>query len=288
MQLRSHTLRNIVLTATFLALSTLPGQAQFGGIVFDPTQSVHALQQIAQNVQNSITWQQQLFNEIQMVATLGKDYQQAVTTYNTIYNNLRTFSTKALWQTIQARLSMASFANQFGETTGLQSVTSGQAPGTANQVWRLMNLGLNATSSSYLSSQVLGTSSALVTLSRMEALDGVSTQCLNAVGDYNAVRSANTSPLGALMQSQFDSTSATSSELEQMNLLNMANAHHLNEAQAQGALHACQAAQAAIQNMAQRTAAANEINNAAFVQQQRATNNSAPANSSATWQSYLP
>jgi hypothetical protein len=66
------------------------------------------------------------------------------------------------------------------------------------------------------------------------------------------------------------------------------NAHHLNETQAQGALHACQAAQAAVQNMAQRTAAADEVNNAAFVQQQRATFSSAPANSSGTWQTYLP
>ena len=73
-----------------------------------------------------------------------------------------------------------------------------------------------------------------------------------------------------------------------VNLVNIGNAHHLNEAQAQGALHACQAAQAAVQNMAQRTAAANELNNAAFVQQQRSVFSSAPANSSSTWQTYLP
>jgi len=40
--------------------------------------------------------------------------------------------------------------------------------------------------------------------------------------------------------------------------------------------------------MAQRTAAADEINNAAFVQQQRAAFSSAPANSSHTWETYLP
>jgi hypothetical protein len=276
------------LAAVFLLLTALPGHAQFGGVVFDPTQSAHALQQIYQNVQNSVTWQQQLANTIQLLATADKDYMQAVTTYNTISGNLRNFSSKSIWQTIQSQLTQANFANQYGETTGLQAAMNGQSPGTASLVWKLMNLGMNATSSSFLSGQVLGSSHALATLSRMEAMDGVSSQCLNSVGSYNSMRNSNLSPQTSLTQSQFDTTSFTTTELEQLNLVNIANAHHLNESQAQGALHACQAAQAAVQNMAQRTAAADEINNAAFVQQQRATFSSAPANSSHTWATYLP
>ena len=268
--------------------TALPGHAQFGGVVFDTTQSAHAIQQIEQNIQNSVTWQQQLANEIQMAATLDKDYLQAVTLYNTVYGNLKNFSSKSIWQTIQSQLTMANFANQYGETTGLQAAMNGQARGSASLVWRLMTLGLNSTSSSFLSSQVLGSSHALATLSRMEAMDGVSSQCLNSVGDYNWQRSNNLQPQTALTQSQFDTSSFTTTELEQLNLVNMGNAHHLNETQAQGALHACQAAQAAVQNMAQRTAAADEINNASIIQQQRAVFSSAPANSSSTWQTYLP
>jgi hypothetical protein len=274
--------------AVFLLLTVLPGHAQFGGVFVDPVQSGHALQQIYQNIQNSVTWQQQLANTIQLLATADKDYQQAITTYNTIYGNLRNFSSKSIWRTIQSQLTMASFANQYGETTGLQSAMNGQAPGTGSLVWKLMNLGLNSTSSSFLSGQILGSSHALATLTRMEAMDGVSSQCLDSVGAYNGMRTANTLPQTSLTQSQFDTSSFTSTELEQLNLVNMGNAHHLNETQAQGALHACQAAQAAVQNMAQRTAAADEINNAAFVQQQRATYSSAPANSSHTWETYLP
>ena len=276
------------LVAVILALTALPGHAQFGGTFVDPVQSGHALQQIAQQVKDSATWQQQLANTIKLLATADKDYLQAVTTYNMIHNNLTNFSSKSIWRTIQSQLTQASFANQYGETTGLQAAMNGQSPGTASLVWKLMNLGLNSTSSSFLSSQVLGTSHALATLSRMEAMDGVSSQCLNAVGNYNAMRNSNQPRQGSLTQSQFDTSSFTSTELEQLNLVNVANAYHLNEAQAQGALHACQAAQTAVQNMAQRTAAANEINNAAFVQQQRATYSSAPANSSSTWDNYLP
>jgi hypothetical protein len=158
----------------------------------------------------------------------------------------------------------------------------------AGSVWKFINLGLNSTSSSFLSSQVLGTSRALSTLARMEAMDGVSSQCLQSVGNYNQQRNGNLQPQTALTQSEFDTSAFTTTELEQLNLINMHNAHGLNEAQAQGALHACQAAQAAVANMAQREAAVTEINNAAAIQQQRASNPSAPANSSNTWDNYLP
>ena len=288
MQLSLSRFRIGALVSALLFLAALPSQAQFGGVFTDPVQSGHALQQIAQQVKDSATWQQQLANTIKLLATADKDYQQAITTYNVINGNLKNFSSKSIWRTIQSQLTMASFANQYGETTGLQAAMNGQSPGTASMVWKLMNLGLNSTSSSFLSGQALGTSHALATLTRMEAMDGVSSQCLNSVGDYNWQRNNNLQPQSSLTQSQFDTSSFTTTELEQLNLVNIGNAHHLNETQAQGALHACQAAQAAVQNMAQRTAAADEINNAAFVQSQRASYSSAPANSSATWTTYLP
>jgi hypothetical protein len=158
----------------------------------------------------------------------------------------------------------------------------------ASTVWKYINLGLNSTSSSFLSQQVLGSSHALATLTRMEAMDGVSSQCLQSVGNYYQQRGSNLAPQTALTQSQFDTSSFTTTELEQLNLINMHNAHGLNEAQAQGALHSCQAAQAVVANMAQREAAVNEINNASTIQQQRISNSSAPANSSSTWANYLP
>src|SRR3984885_15950953 len=207
--------------SALLVVGALPGHAQFGGVFTDPVQSGHALQQIAQQVKDSATWQQQLANTIKLLATADKDYQQAITTYNVINGNLKNFSSKSIWRTIQSQLAMASFANQYGETTGLQATMNGQAPGTASMVWKLMNLGLNSTSSSFLSSQVLGTSHALATLTRMEATDGVSSQCLNSVGDYNWQRNNNLQPQGSLTKSQFDTTSFTSTELEQLNLVNM-------------------------------------------------------------------
>ncbi len=127
MQLSLNKYRIGAFASALLLLAALPSHAQFGGVVFDPTQSAHALQQIEQNIQNSVTWQQQLANTIQLLATADKDYQQAITTYNMIHGNLQNFSSKSIWRTIQSQLTMASFANQYGETTGLQAAMNGQA-----------------------------------------------------------------------------------------------------------------------------------------------------------------
>jgi hypothetical protein len=58
--------------------------------------------------------------------------------------------------------------------------------------------------------------------------------------------------------------------------------------QSQGVLHACLASQTTVANMERRNAAAIDLNTAAFVQQQRSTNDVSAANEGSTWQTYLP
>jgi hypothetical protein len=53
-------------------------------------------------------------------------------------------------------------------------------------------------------------------------------------------------------------------------------------------MQACLASQMAVTNMERRNAAATDLNTAAFVQQQRSTNDTSAANESNTWQTYLP
>ena len=64
--------RFLLATAVFTSLiGWAPAHAQFGGVVFDPTQSAHAIQQIAQG--------QQIFTN---TVTLAKN---AIATYNLAY-----------------------------------------------------------------------------------------------------------------------------------------------------------------------------------------------------------
>ena len=93
--------------------SAMPAHAQFGGVVLDPTQSAHAVIQIgnegkslvnqatriAQGSQANLTLSQQLIQDVQMAGTALKIYNQSITTYNTIFNNLKYFNTKQIWKT---------------------------------------------------------------------------------------------------------------------------------------------------------------------------------------------
>ncbi len=87
---------------------------------------------------------------------------------------------------------------------------------------------------------------------------------------------------------QLDGSDATNSEVEQLNLLNAAEAQKVSEMRSQGVLQACLASQMTVANMQQRNAAALDLNTAAFVQQQRAMNDTSAANESGTWQNYVP
>ena len=161
----------------------MPAHAQFGGVVFDPTQSAHAVQQIvneekglasqaeeiANGSQANLTLAQQLAQDVQMAATALKVYSQSVTTYNTIYNNLKSFSSKAIWRTLENQLTLANVENKYGETAGLQDQMNGQAQ-NSSLVWKIMNLAISGTSPSFWGQEIVGNSQRLSTLAHIEAM----------------------------------------------------------------------------------------------------------------------
>jgi hypothetical protein len=125
-------------------------------------------------------------------------------------------------------------------------------------------------------------------LAMVEMSDAISPDCITAVGAYRTARSQSSSANSSLNLSQLDDTDATNSEVQQLNLLNAAEAQKMSEMQNQGAMQACLASQMAVANMERRNAAATDLNTAAFVQQQHATNDVSAANESNTWRTYLP
>jgi hypothetical protein len=280
--------------------SAMPAHAQFGGVTFDPTQSAHAVVQIsnegrslanqatriAQGSQTNLTLSQQLIQDVQMAGTALKIYNQSITTYNTIFNNLKYFNTKQIWKTAENALLNSTVQNQYGETSGLQAQLNGQWQ-NAGTVWKIMNLAISGTSSSFWSNQVVGASDRLSTLAHIEAMDAASTQCLAAVGAYNASRSTNLPANTALINSIYDTTAGTNSEVEQLNLINVSDAQRLEEQHAQGQLQACIAAQNAVNNMDKRNAASLTINDAAYKLSQQASNPTYAGNESTTWTTYF-
>ena len=88
----------------------------------------------------------------------------------------------------------------------------------------------------------------------------------------NASRTTNLAANNALNTSIYDTTDLTNSEVEQLNLLNVSNAQRMEEEHAQGQIHACMAAQAAVANMDKRNAASLTINDASYKHTQQASN----------------
>src|ERR1700712_5168964 len=123
--------RSLPLASALASLAmAMPAHAQFGGVVFDPTQSAHAVQQIynedkgllnqaqeiASGSQRNLTLIQQLTEDVQMAGTALKIYNQSITTYNTIFNNLKYFNSKQIWHTAENALMNSSVQNTYGET----------------------------------------------------------------------------------------------------------------------------------------------------------------------------
>jgi len=250
-----------LLAGGLLLLTATPSFALFGigDIVFDPTSYASLVSQLT---------------------TLESQY-------NMLKNNITHFSLKQQWQTTLHTLENVNVANMFGETAGMSIALNTNSPSASTTAWKTATVSINGGATSYLQGQSLG-SARMSQLAMIETADSVSPDCLTAVGQYRATRSQNATANNSLLSQQFDGSDSTNSEVQQLNLLNAAEAQRLAEMQSQGTLHACLASQMTVANMERRNAAVEDLNTAAFVQQQRSTNDVSAANESSTWQTYLP
>jgi hypothetical protein len=248
-------------TGAALLLTATPSFALFGigDIVFDPTSYASLVSQLT---------------------TLE-------TQYKMLKNNVTHFSVKQQWQTTLHALENVNVANMFGETAGFSIALNSNSPSASNTAWKAATMPMSSNATSYLQGQTLG-GSRTSQLAMIETSDSISPDCLTAVGQYRSGRTQNVTANNSLNSFQFDSTDATNTEVQQLNLLNAAEAQRMAETQSQGSLQVCVAGQMTVANMERRNAAVEDMNTAAFVQQQRAMNNVSATNESSTWQTYLP
>jgi hypothetical protein len=253
--------RKWIIGGAVVLLAATPSFALFGvgDIVFDPTSYASLVQQLTQ---------------IQMQ-------------YNMLKNNIEHFSLKQQWQTTLHTLENVNVANMFGETAGINIALNTNSPSASLSGWRTATVPVNSGTTSYLAAQGLGSTQS-AQLAMIETSDAVSPDCLTAVGQYRDARTQNATPNNLLLSDQFDNTDSTNAEVEQLNLLNAAEAQKMSEMQSQGALQTCIASQMAVANMERRNAEAIDLNTAAAVQQQRTADDTSAANEGSTWDSYLP
>lgn len=244
-----------------LLLTATPSFALFGfgDIVFDPTSYASLVSQLT---------------------TLQ-------TQYTMLKNNIEHFSFKQQWQTTLHALENVNVRNRFGETNGMTTALNSNSPSASTAGWTAATVPMSFDLSTYVSGQTPG-SPQMAQLAMIEMSDAVSPDCLTAVGQYRSARALNTTANSSLTANQFDSSTGTNSEVQQLNLLNAAEAQKMTEMQSQGTIQTCIASQMAVANMQQRNAAATDLNTAVFVQTQHATHDMSAASESNTWRTYLP
>jgi hypothetical protein len=250
-----------IIGAAALLLIATPSFALFGlgDIVFDPTS---------------------YGNLVSQLTTME-------TQYRMLKNNIEHFSFKQQWQTAFNTMKQANVRDLFGETNGMTTALNTNSPPASATAWTAATVPVNGTTTTYLAGETPG-SAQLSELAMIEASDSVSPDCLTAIGQYRAARAQNTVANSSLASEQLDGSTATNSEVEQLNLLNAAQAQKMSEMQSQGVLQACLASEMAVGNMQQRNAAALDLNTAAYVAQQRTADDTSAANESNTWDNYLP
>ena len=253
--------RKWLLGGSLLLLPATPSFALFGigDIVFDPTSYASLISQLT---------------------TLQ-------TQYGMLKNNITHFSFKQQWQSALTTLEHVNVRNLFGETNGMTVAFNTNSPSASSTAWTSASVALGSGTSTYLQGLAAG-SAQRAQLAMVEMSDSVSPDCITAVGQYRAARTQNASGVSSLAAQQVDSSDGTNTEVEQLNLLNAAEAQKMAEMQNQGTMQACLASQMALANMERRNAAATDLNTAAFVQSQRQTNNVNATSESNTWQTYLP
>jgi hypothetical protein len=261
MKFTSRKRKWLIGTGATLLLAATPSFALFGvgDIVFDPTSYASLVSQLT---------------------TLE-------TQYNMLKNNITHFSLKQQWQTTLTALKNANVANMFGETAGISTALNTNSPSASLIGWKAATISINSGTTSYLAGQALR-SGRMSQLAMVEMSDAISPDCLTAIGQYRNTRSQNATANSTLAAQAVDGTDSTNTEVEQLNLLNAAEAQKMSEMQSQGTLQTCLASQMTVANMQQRNAAAQDLNTAAFVQQQRAANDVSAGNEGSTWQNYIP
>jgi hypothetical protein len=223
----------------------------FGDIVFDPS-NYAVLGKIFTSDASLLAKTIQTYNETVRI------YENGLNLYNEAkYMSLRFSQAQRMsWRTL-AQSAVNDFTrNRYGETVNWPAMVNGR-PELASAAWTAATVPV--THGSYLSSETLGSSRLLAHLASVETQDGSAAKCLSTIAQYRQNAAMNAPAFQNLTAAQADGTDNTNSQIEQLNLMNAAQAQANNEARSQGAVEACLVEQQILANKVQRDAVADHL-----------------------------
>lgn len=223
----------------------------FGDIVFDPS-SYATLGKIFTSDASLLAKTIQTYNQTVKIYQNGLNlYEQAK------YMSLRFAQPQRMgWRTLSQTAVNDFTQNRYGETVNWPVMVNGR-PELASGAWTAATVPITHTS--YLSSEIAGSSRLLAHLASVEAQDGSAAKCLATIAHYRQNAAVNAAPVLNLAAAQADGSDGTNSQIEQLNLMNAAQAQANNEARSQGAVEACLVEQQVLANKVQRDAVADHL-----------------------------
>jgi predicted NAD-dependent protein-ADP-ribosyltransferase YbiA (DUF1768 family) len=261
-----------------------PAAALFGlgDIVFDPT-SYATLGKIWSSDASTLTKVTEELTQLEAI------YGNGVQTYKQAMAMARSFThaSRLNWLTVGITVVADATGNKYGETANWAALVNGN-PALAPGAWKSATLPITDAGNTFLAEETLGSSANLTNLASVEALDGSATKCLSEIAEYRSATETNSLAINELQTADNDDTDSANSEIEQLNLVNAAQAAALHEQQSQGALHACLVEQQILANTWQRnaTSEATNVYGAALVSRQ--TDASEYGNVHDTYYGYIP
>jgi hypothetical protein len=245
----------IVLAGSLFFTTARPAMAifGFGDVVFDPT-AYATLGHI---------WSQDISNYAKMAQTvmqLEKIYASGMQMYTLGRAMSQSFdgAHKAEWASV-AQMGMLDYTqDKYGENSNWAKAISG-APSQVPGAWQRSTLALNGRMD--LSSEAIGHSPSLASLSTVEAMDGSSQKCLATISQYRGNSLANQfGPILKLAIARADGTSKTNSQVQQLNILAAQQEQGNTETRAHGQIDACLVEQQVLANKTNRDALVQHMN----------------------------
>jgi hypothetical protein len=192
-----------------------------------------------------------------ILAQAQQQVQQMIQQVKTMKQNLLRFGQKSYWATVGHQTLQNATRNSYGETSNWGQLLNGN-PTLASSTWTAATVGVQPNVA--LRNEQLGNSAALANLASVEAVDGSATRCLATIAQYRADAAANRNAQMNLQSAQLDTTDGTNSEIQQLNLINAANAQAANEQRSQGNVQACLVELQTLNSKMQRDALASQMN----------------------------
>jgi hypothetical protein len=252
-----------------LLLVPLASQAQFGGVVFDPTNYKNAVLRYLQLQHQLLQLQQtyqQVWNHYQLALQMSRNLQNMPARYRATFSQWRTFTAKDL----------------YGNTTGWVGAVNGGGPQSVSPAYQRATIPLLTYSQADLNAINAADAQNLKSVyASLELADGANVSALTTVGNIRANSQTVQQQIANLEQDSLSGDAGLNTEVGVLNKINASNVLTLRTLQDANNLRVAALEQQVLQAKQQRDIDAANLNFAIQMRQQ-VTQNLAPFNSNLT------